>query len=60
MEVDGIRDVDTVLTTREVARRATDMGIDMPITATVCDVLDGKLSAPAAVERLMNRDPKHE
>ena len=49
-----------VMTTREVARRATDMGIDMPITATVCDVLDGKLSAPAAVERLMNRDPKHE
>jgi glycerol-3-phosphate dehydrogenase len=32
----------------------------MPITATVRDVLDGKLSATGAVERLMNRDPKHE
>jgi len=49
-----------VPTTREVAQRAATLGIDMPITATVCDVLDGKLSAAGAVERLMNRDPKHE
>jgi len=49
-----------VPTTREVAHRAAKLDIDMPITATVCDVLDGKLSATGAVERLMNRDPKHE
>ena len=49
-----------VPTAREVAQRALAMGVDMPITATVCDVLDGKLSASSAVERLMTRDPKHE
>jgi glycerol-3-phosphate dehydrogenase (NAD(P)+) len=49
-----------VPTAREVAQRAVALGVDMPITATVCDVLDGKLSAPAAVERLMRRDPKTE
>jgi glycerol-3-phosphate dehydrogenase (NAD(P)+) len=49
-----------VMTAREVARRAEMLGVDMPITATVRDVLDGNLSAQAAVERLMKRDPKHE
>ncbi|GAB1392502.1 NAD(P)H-dependent glycerol-3-phosphate dehydrogenase [Rhodocyclaceae bacterium] len=49
-----------VPTAREVARRAIELNVDMPITATVCDVLDGKLSASAAVERLMSRDPKSE
>ena len=49
-----------VPTAREVARRAAALGVDMPITATVRDVLDGNLSAVAAVERLMNREPKHE
>jgi len=49
-----------VMTAREVAQRAEVLGIDMPITATVRDVLDRGLSAAAAVERLMNRDPKHE
>lgn len=49
-----------VPTAREVARRAVALGVDMPITATVCDVLDGKLSASGAVDRLMNRDPRHE
>ncbi len=49
-----------VPTAHEVAQRAKALGVDMPITATVCDVLDGKLSASGAVERLMNRDPKHE
>ena len=49
-----------VPTAREVARRAAELGIEMPITATVCDVLDNSLSATAAVERLMNRDPKSE
>ena len=49
-----------VMTAHEVAQRAQGLGVEMPITATVCDVLDGKLSAPGAVERLMNREPKHE
>jgi len=49
-----------VMTTREVAQRAAALGIEMPITAAVRDVLDGQLSAAGVVERLMNRDPKHE
>lgn len=49
-----------VLTTHEVAQRASTLGIDMPITVTVREVLDGKLSAQGAVERLMSREPKHE
>jgi glycerol-3-phosphate dehydrogenase (NAD(P)+) len=49
-----------VMTAREVARRAAVLGVDMPITATVCDVLDNGLSPVAAVDRLMRRDPKHE
>jgi glycerol-3-phosphate dehydrogenase (NAD(P)+) len=49
-----------VMTAHEVARRARTLNVDMPITATVCKVLDGKLSATGAVEQLMNRDPKHE
>jgi glycerol-3-phosphate dehydrogenase (NAD(P)+) len=49
-----------VMTAREVARRAAVLGVDMPITATVCAVLDDGLAPPAAVERLMRRDPKHE
>ncbi len=49
-----------VLTTHEVAQRAAKLGVDMPITATVCEVLDGKLSPAGAVERLMKREPKHE
>lgn len=49
-----------VMTAYEVVARATALGVDMPITATVRDVLEGKLPAAAAVGRLMNRDPKHE
>jgi glycerol-3-phosphate dehydrogenase (NAD(P)+) len=49
-----------VMTAREVARRAAVLGVDMPITATVCAVLDDGLAPAAAVDRLMRRDPKHE
>ncbi len=49
-----------VMTAREVARRAEALCVDMPITATVRDLLDGHLTAAAAVDRLMKRDPKHE
>ena len=45
---------------REVARRAAELGIDMPITGAVTAVLDGRITPVAAVEQLMARDPKHE
>jgi glycerol-3-phosphate dehydrogenase (NAD(P)+) len=45
---------------REVARRATELGIDMPITRAVAAVLDGRITPRAAVEQLMARDPTHE
>lgn len=45
---------------REVAKRAAALGIDMPITAAVCALLDGKIKPAEAVARLMNRDPKSE
>jgi len=49
-----------VMTAREVAKRAAGIGVDMPITAAVCAVLDGKMDARQAVDVLMNRDPKVE
>jgi glycerol-3-phosphate dehydrogenase (NAD(P)+) len=45
---------------REVARRAVELGIEMPITRAVTAVLDGRITPRAAVEQLMARDPKHE
>ena len=45
---------------REVARRAAELGIEMPITRAVAAVLDGRVTPRAAVEQLMARDPKHE
>ena len=45
---------------REVARRAAELGVEMPITQTVCAVLDGRVSAKTGVEQLMARDPKDE
>jgi glycerol-3-phosphate dehydrogenase (NAD(P)+) len=45
---------------REVARRAAELGVDMPITRAVTAVLDGRITPRAAVEQLMARDPKHE
>jgi len=45
---------------REVLRRAARRRVDMPITAAVCAVLEGRLTPPQAVERLLARDPKEE
>ena len=45
---------------REVARRAAELGVDMPITRAVTAVLDGSISPRAAVEQLMARGAKHE
>jgi glycerol-3-phosphate dehydrogenase (NAD(P)+) len=49
-----------VPTTREVARRAVELGVEMPITAAVNDVLEGRIAPAEAVDRLMNRDQKAE
>ncbi|MFA7282777.1 MAG: NAD(P)H-dependent glycerol-3-phosphate dehydrogenase, partial [Sterolibacterium sp.] len=45
---------------REVARRAKQLNVDMPITQTVCALLDGALTAAEAVAQLMSRDTKEE
>lgn len=45
---------------REVARRAAELGVDMPITRAVCALLDGAIGAAAAVEQLMARDLREE
>ena len=45
---------------QEVARRALDLKVDMPITQAVCDVIQGRMEAAAAVMQLMGRDPKGE
>ena len=44
----------------EVARRAEQLGVDMPITKAVVALLNGKLSPRDAVGRLMARDPTTE
>ena len=49
-----------VMTAREVARRAAATGVDMPITAAVCAVLDGGIDVRQAVDALMNREPTSE
>ena len=45
---------------REVTKQAQARGIDMPVTQAVNAVLQGKLTAKAAVEQLLSRDPKQE
>jgi len=42
---------------RTVALRAAGLGVDMPITQCVVDLLDGRMNAAQAVARLMSRDP---
>lgn len=49
-----------VLTAQVVVHRAKEMGVDMPITRAVDDVLSGRISPRSAVELLMGRDPKTE
>lgn len=44
----------------EVARRAAELGIEMPITREVVAVLDGRITPREAVEALMARNPRHE
>lgn len=49
-----------VYTAPEVLRLGREMSLDMPISEAVCAVLDGSLSAKAALEALLNREPKME
>ena len=49
-----------VMTAREVQRRAEAMQVDMPITAAVCAVIDGRVSPREVVDLLMARDTKIE
>ncbi len=43
-----------------VLARARALGVDMPLTEAVVAVLDGRLTPPAALARLMGRDAKAE
>ena len=49
-----------VYSARTVHQRARQLGVDMPITETVVDLLDGRLKAAEAVPALMGRGPKGE
>lgn len=49
-----------VTTAREVASLATELGVDMPITRTVCNILFDGLPAMKAVDALLNREIKAE
>jgi glycerol-3-phosphate dehydrogenase (NAD(P)+) len=49
-----------VYTARAVDRLARELGIEMPISGAVCRVLDQKVAPRAAVEELLQRDPKRE
>ena len=49
-----------VYSARTVVQRAQALGVEMPIAATVVDLLDGTITPQAAVQRLMGRDPKQE
>lgn len=43
-----------------VAVRAQACGVEMPLTQSVCAVLEGRLAPRAALERLLARDPRRE
>ena len=49
-----------VYSARTVVQRAQALGVEMPIAATVVELLDGQLTPQAAVQQLLAREPKHE
>ena len=49
-----------VYTARTVAMRAAALGVDMPITRAVVDLLNAKMRPAEAVAALMGRDPAAE
>jgi glycerol-3-phosphate dehydrogenase (NAD(P)+) len=44
----------------EVAKLAARLGVEMPVSAAVCAVLDGRVTPQQAVELVLSRDPKEE
>jgi len=49
-----------VYSARTVHQRATQLGVDMPITAAVVALLDGRLKVGEVVSLLMGRGPRGE
>ena len=49
-----------VLSAATVLKRAQKLGVEMPITAAVVDVLEGRSTPRQGVERLMGRGPRPE
>jgi glycerol-3-phosphate dehydrogenase (NAD(P)+) len=49
-----------VLSAAQVLARAQQLGVDMPITQAVVDVLDGSSTPAEALARLMARDARAE
>jgi len=49
-----------VYSARTVLARAQVLGVEMPLSETVVDLLDGRVQAPQALQRLMARDPRGE
>ena len=49
-----------VYSARTVVQRARRLGVEMPISEAVVDLLDGRLTPREAVEALMGRDPASE
>jgi glycerol-3-phosphate dehydrogenase (NAD(P)+) len=49
-----------VYSARTVYERARALGVDMPITAVVLEVLDGRMTPAQAVQVLMRREAKSE
>jgi len=45
---------------RTVAQRAASLGVEMPITQCVVELLDGRMQPREAVAALMGRDPNTE
>ena len=49
-----------VTTTATVAKLANELGIDMPITQNVAELLAGNINPADTVQRLLSRTPKTE
>ncbi|MCL4767230.1 MAG: NAD(P)-dependent glycerol-3-phosphate dehydrogenase [Hyphomicrobiaceae bacterium] len=57
----GLRGVsEGAYTAAAVVRIAADLGLEVPVSAAVLDILDGRLSIPAAIDSLMQRPLKAE
>lgn len=54
MTAEGVRSA------RDTLKRAQSLGVDMPITQAICQVLFEQLSARDAVQQLLNRESKNE